>query len=553
MRRFGMLGLVLLAACGEDRLAHTAMGVLKVNVLNAGSAERVELTLRCTSDERDEKAPVAVPSLVMEVGDLLPGTCQARVVTRATSNAVLRSIWVSDLLIASGRTTEITVDMADRILPPEVKELCNGWDDDGDGIVDKPKEKLLLCSECVRELESPAVDDDRCPVVRCPEYSYELRGNAANGWSCLKHSLQDITTQRCAGLGKCLEASEQTCREKATKLEDLVLSVEATDVCRKIDGCSGQIAPVVVALADGTSCLGDKVCKAGECVCKASCEGKTCGDDGCGDTCGSCKPTETCSPTGTCTCQPQCTGKTCGDDGCGGSCGTCKPTETCSASTHACEPLLPETGCADGDREGFLSLTEYPSIASCSGGWSVGGVTRADLVSTCGRQAGNSGANKEGTGCSSADLCAAGWHVCNGKTEVAAKAGAKGCQDSVPAGSPEKAMFFAVAQHSVANSVCDDTVTADNDVFGCGNLGIVLTAAKGCGVLTRALASMTPQTCGYTEAEPKLGPWECKGDATSHLHEGGLVTKKGCASQSCTWESSPTGNWDRGGVLCCRD
>ncbi|MCA9607115.1 MAG: hypothetical protein KC619_16025, partial [Myxococcales bacterium] len=55
---------------------------------------------------------------------------------------------------------------------------------------------------------------------------------------------------------------------------------------------------------------------AGGCV--PSCVGRTCGDDGCGGSCGTCT-TGTCEA-GTCSCTPNCVGRTCGDDGCGGSC-----------------------------------------------------------------------------------------------------------------------------------------------------------------------------------------------------------------------------------------
>jgi PAS domain S-box-containing protein len=59
--------------------------------------------------------------------------------------------------------------------------------------------------------------------------------------------------------------------------------------------------------------------------CTPSCDGMTCGGDGCGGVC-PCGEGQLCSG-GACVtppCTPTCDGKTCGDDGCGGSCGTCK-------------------------------------------------------------------------------------------------------------------------------------------------------------------------------------------------------------------------------------
>ncbi len=211
----------------------------------------------------------------------------------------------------------------------------------------------------------------------------------------------------------------------------------------------------------------------------------------------------------------------------------------------------PAAGCADGEREGYLSWDDYPDIAACSGAWSVPGVTRADLAPTCDHGAGDDSANADGYGCSADDVCAAGWHVCDGGAEVGELAGS--CDDAVPPGTPDKSLLFAVSQHSVNNIVCDDGATEANDVFGCGNLGVTLSDGNGCGPLNRALASTNPDSCGYNEAEPGLGPWECVGGSDSHYAEGSLVTKVGCPGGSCSYDGYPVGSSDKGGVLCCRD
>jgi hypothetical protein len=228
----------------------------------------------------------------------------------------------------------------------------------------------------------------------------------------------------------------------------------------------------------------------------------------------------------------------------------CGGSNTCQAG--ACVPpvVMNEIGCSDGTREGFVSQTDHPLIAGCSGAWTVPGVTRPNLVPTCGRGSGNSSSNTEGTGCAAADLCAQGWHVCNGAAEVLAKSPA-GCADAVPPGTPDKSLLFVVNQPSQMNTTCSPT--GDNDVFGCGNLGTVLNGSMDCAPLTRALASDQPGSCGFNEAEPNLGPWQCIGGMDSHLHEGALVTKKGCPNDSCQYNGAPVGNSDKGGVLCCHD
>ncbi len=478
---------VLLAAlgiavgCGNDRLTRSALGTLEARVSNAGAgAKTVGLTVRCESDSRDASADVSDPTTTLDVPELSPGICEARVATFSAAGQVLRSVWVSNLLIVGGQTTQITVDLADGVAP---LELCNGIDDNGDGVPDEPSQ-LAICAQCNGNIEVLAADDSRCPAIDCSAFfSYEKLGTAQSGFTCWRTSYANITDKRCAAIGSCLSPGEQTCKDHGSKSQQVALALGVSDVCHTVEGCSGQTPPSLGNQPDGTPCGTQKVCRSGQCVASGQ----------------------------------------------------------------------PDTGCADGSREGFQSLGDYPTIASCSGGFSVGGVTRANLVPTCNRQAGNDGANKEGTGCSAADLCASGWHVCLGKTEVGAKAGANGCRDSVPAGSPDKSMFFAVAQHSQSLTVCDDASGGDNDVFGCGNLGVQLTGGNNCGVLTRALASTQAGRCGYNEAEPNLGPWQCPGGAGSDLHEGANVTKAGCPNQSCTWNGAPTGNWDRGGVLCCKD
>jgi hypothetical protein len=220
-------------------------------------------------------------------------------------------------------------------------------------------------------------------------------------------------------------------------------------------------------------------------------------------------------------------------------------------------------GCADGTREGFLDQTHYPAIAACSGAWSVPGVDQSNAAgTTCNRQGGNTPpANTEGTGCSAVDLCAVGWHICNGYQEVATAA-PTGCGDAIPPGSAcaSDDCMFAIAQHSCNDTVCNDnpsscTLTGDdddNDVEGCGNLGDSLTQANNqCGPLNAAFASEQPNSCGWNQAMPQLGPWQCNG--SNSYNEGDYVTKNGCPSCSCSEGGQAFCNSDKGGVLCCAD
>lgn len=231
--------------------------------------------------------------------------------------------------------------------------------------------------------------------------------------------------------------------------------------------------------------------------------------------------------------------------------GSCQAAQAVvNAATYP--PVDPEVGCADGEREGFLDSTAYPHIAGCAGGWEQPGITPDTIAATCGNAAGDDGDNPEGQGCSTPDLCAKDWHICVTWKEVAEKS-PTGCAGAVPSDAKSKSLFFAMRQPSETGSVCGEWGDGFNDVFGCGNLGAGLGPDKNCGPLDRVLASTQPNSCGFNEAEPPLGPWECMGPNDSHLNEGALVTKKACSGTSCSYDGYPLGSQDKGGVLCCRD
>lgn len=67
--------------------------------------------------------------------------------------------------------------------------------------------------------------------------------------------------------------------------------------------------------------------------CKPACDGRYCGDDGCGGSCGECLNGSICLDDGTC-CFVTCDGRECGDDRCGGTCGAgCSGEDICHAGT----------------------------------------------------------------------------------------------------------------------------------------------------------------------------------------------------------------------------
>ena len=77
---------------------------------------------------------------------------------------------------------------------------------------------------------------------------------------------------------------------------------------------------------------------------------------------------------------------------------------------HSAHPHMNPSGCSDGEREGFRDLTTHPDIAACAGAWSLPGIVHSVVM--CDRRSGDDSSNTEGIGCSAADLCARGWHMC---------------------------------------------------------------------------------------------------------------------------------------------
>ena len=208
------------------------------------------------------------------------------------------------------------------------------------------------------------------------------------------------------------------------------------------DGCGGscgacgggEICDAGACVPDGLPVCGDEICDDTEdcaschedcgCGCGEACEdaacaftacdGRDCGDDGCGGSCGECPPNNVCD-NGKCAwlegcdngaCEPgehcgncpadcgcgcgevcyedtckfaACDGLECGDDGCGGSCGSCDPDDVCANACDdwgRCRPALLEEELCDGldnDCDGrtdepFTDMDGlYTLVAHCGG------------------------------------------------------------------------------------------------------------------------------------------------------------------------------------------
>lgn len=201
-------------------------------------------------------------------------------------------------------------------------------------------------------------------------------------------------------------------------------------------------------------------------------------------------------------------------------------------------------GCSDGTREGYGNIGVYKYIAACGGAWDMPGIFNMPV--SCNRQAGNTGVNAAGTGCTVSDLCAEGWHVCYGKDDVILKnpGGCAGVMDG--AVSP---VFFTSQMSSVGAFQCSTAANATNDLFGCGDLGCDFTSNQVVQDLCAPLVMSSHDLCKGLRNDLNCGDW------CNHLGKyPGLQNGWTCGSDGANEALNVTKSVpDQGGVLCCTD
>eukprot|EP01097_Dermamoeba_algensis_P005464 TRINITY_DN3476_c0_g1_i4.p1 TRINITY_DN3476_c0_g1~~TRINITY_DN3476_c0_g1_i4.p1 ORF type:complete len:824 (+),score=241.26 TRINITY_DN3476_c0_g1_i4:168-2474(+) len=195
---------------------------------------------------------------------------------------------------------------------------------------------------------------------------------SSQGYRCLpKPSAETTCTPKCSGkncgddgcgglCGSCKtgqQCKSGTCASAAASCVPNCMGTECGD-----DGCGGSCG----TCPDGTSCSDtQRRCVSKTPTCTPDCKNKGCGvSDGCDGVCGvgcdfistfmgfKCDASTgfTCGQPGNKppppppACTPKCDGKTCGDDGCGGSCGSCGRGSTCNTITSQCS-CVPQTSC----------------------------------------------------------------------------------------------------------------------------------------------------------------------------------------------------------------
>jgi hypothetical protein len=152
------------------------------------------------------------------------------------------------------------------------------------------------------------------------------------------------------GDGQCLDGRYGvTCAGGLGGLTDCGVGYECVARPQGPFGIGCECNNVADGICPGLACSADPDCA----QCTPNCNGRTCGDNGCGGECGQCDFGSTCTAAGRCEalCVPDCNGKQCGDDGCGGQCGTCSD-GMCNANgqcTTQCVPSCTDRTCgSDG-------------------------------------------------------------------------------------------------------------------------------------------------------------------------------------------------------------
>jgi len=116
-------------------------------------------------------------------------------------------------------------------------------------------------------------------------------------------------------------------------------SGKCVDTCVTLSYECGEVNDEKCGPNNG-GCLNNKRCDpaAGECIDSCASLGWECGSVN-GEVCGQCSgANEVCDEiNGVCNCTPNCDGKVCGDNGCGGSCGSCDPGFSCGSDNSCSE------------------------------------------------------------------------------------------------------------------------------------------------------------------------------------------------------------------------
>ncbi len=321
-------------------------------------------------------------------------------------------------------------------------ELCNGCDDDGDGLVDNApgQGSDTLTMSCEGPNGFCAGSGRRCVGGRWSEQC-TAPAETCNGMDDDCDGLFDEDGVCRAGSAACL-CRPVSCAQLGKTCGTMPDGCGGTLYCGTCpggQGCGASGTPNVCGYSSGCTPVAPS----------KACLGKNCGvvPDGCGGTytCGSCTGYQSCGGGGTpnvCGCTPltqatACSGKNCGtvSNGCGGTytCGNCSGYNTCggggTANVCGCTPLTQATACmgkncgtVPNGCGGMYSCGVCSGYNTCGGGGTanVCGCTPMPGFEACdGAECGSAPNGCGGTvscgGCPGGGYCRAG--VCSGGSD----------------------------------------------------------------------------------------------------------------------------------------
>lgn len=277
-------------------------------------------------------------------------------------------------------------------------------------------------------------------------------------------------------------------------------------------------------------CPSGKCSAAGLCEnCKPSCEGKSCGPDGCGALCGMCNnPKQPVCQGGQCVtaCVPSCAGAVCGSDGCGGSCGACAGAKACALGQ--CVDVAPDASCTGG------CGAKAPSGCGCDATCAALGTCCADFAAVCGcvPDCLGKGCGPDGCGgvcgtCKGGDVCDGGTCAadpcdpdpCSSNGTCAPKTGACACKEGF--GGPNCKVC---AEGYVGYPQCIQDLCAGKSVQ-CSGHGACAASTGACGC-DPGFAGAACETCA-----PGAGTWpNCADPCASQPN---CDDGNGCTVDSC--------------------
>jgi len=274
------------------------------------------------------------------------------------------------------------------------------------------------------------------------------------------------------------------------------------DLCKSGQVCQGGECTGGTSL----SCVDEDVCTTDLCLpdqgcvfepvvdcCIPDCEGKVCGSDGCGGSCGGCDPGWSCNTAGTCiNCVPNCLGLTCGADGCGGVCGVCPVTWFC-IDPGICTDCLPECEGKQCGPDGCGS-----TCGSCGANTFCDGAICTDCLPDCeGKQCGTDGCGGTCGNCAGNASC-----TFEGVCECTADCDGKVCGDNGCGGTCGSCPVGEVCSFSNQCQAVVSAMTCDNPLIIPGVPFNTIQNTSG----APNLQEMPAGICGFTETVGGASP-----------------------------------------------